>query len=101
SAPNSGSPCSGFVTAIQQFEALLDKALPSVPKASRGGKIPWPFSADGLVNRFSELLASMAPPIDLVCLDKKAELFIDNNSSLKWDAPSLSAVYANYKAGKK
>jgi hypothetical protein len=89
--------CGGYKSAAAQYADLIDKSLTTVSKNSRGGSVAWKFNADGLVNKFSEMIVNTTPPIDLVCLDEKADFYINNTMNVQWVSPARSSVYGIYK----
>ena len=88
--------CSGFNSAKEQWNAILAKALPEIPIASRGGALPYPFKGDVLEKDFISLLEKTSPGADLVCLVNKADLKINGEivESTRYD--DLPALYKNH-----
>jgi hypothetical protein len=93
--------CSGFTSPEQQFIALQSQILTALTQENRGGQVPWPFTVDGLTVKFTELLTFTSPAVDMVCLNKTADLFINGSLKTSWAAAGLSSVYSSYNANTK
>lgn len=99
---DTGLLCSGFENPLMQMDAILDGILPGLAKKDRGGRIPWPFTKDSLVDTLAAELSKLSsPPEAAICVVRKAALHLGEGILLSMDAPSLAGSYRSYKEGRK
>lgn len=98
-AQTAGTSCGGFGSARQQWDAILAGILPTLPEASRGGALPFPFNGDVLVNDFVTSLEKTAPGAELACLVKKVDLMTDEDVFDTLDLENFEDSYQKLKNG--
>ncbi len=98
---NLQQPCSGFSTATQQMDTLLNQALRvgnSNPNV--GERLSFPFNSATLVTEFSEKLKTNRPAVEVACIAESAQLSLNDAPVNTWKAKSLQDSYQRFKAGK-
>lgn len=85
--------CGGFQSGKDQFNEILSRLFPDLPRNARGAELGWPFTGETLLNEFVGKLDEIKPGRELVCLAKSAKLEVNDEVVSTWTGSTLSETY--------
>jgi hypothetical protein len=98
SVPSSYWPFDGcsYTDARVQYAEILDRILPTIPKARRGAALGWPFSSEVFLNTFMKEIEAIKAGEALVCLPREATLSSGGTTIATWTPSSYKEMYDAY-----
>jgi hypothetical protein len=99
---NGGRNCSGFASAKDQFNQLLNQVLGTVPQEQRGSaNLSYPFEKGAILDELVPLIEKTIPSKELICVASSAELSYEGSSVGSWKTSSLADSYKRFVSGAK